>query len=110
MVSKDGIYPNPAKLEKIRQWPKPDKGKGLSSFLGLCNYYRDLILSFAHLSDALYKGSRQEIIEWTPSLDKQFEDLKQQLLQPGIVRLPDPQRDFILETDGSRIALGGVLK
>ena len=83
---------------------------GLASFLGLCNYYRDLIPSFANLSDALYKASRPEFIKWTPSLDKQLEDLNQQLLQPRIVRLPDPQRDFILETDGSRIALGSVLK
>ena len=43
-------------------------------------------------------------------LDKQFDDLKQQLLQPRIIQLYDPQRDFILETDGIRIALVGVLK
>ena len=70
----------------------------------------DLISSFAHLSDALYKASMSELIEWTPSLYKQFDDFKQELLQPRIVRYPDPQCDFILETDGSRIALGGVLK
>ena len=27
-----------------------------------------------------------------------------------MIRLPDPQRDFILETDGSRTAIGAVLK
>ena len=43
VVSKHGIFPDPAKHEKIRQWPKPDKGKGFAFFLGLCNYYRDLI-------------------------------------------------------------------
>ena len=32
------------------------------------------------------------------------------MLLPQIVRLPDPQHDFIFETDGSRIALSGVLK
>ena len=36
--------------------------------------------------------------------------MKAQILTPRIVRLPEPQRDFILETDGSRIALGAVLK
>ena len=88
----------------------PDKGKGFASFHGMCNYNRDLYLSFAHLSGSLYNASRWDFIKWTPSLDKQFEDLKQQLLQPLIVQLRDPQRDFILETDGSQIALGGVLK
>ena len=50
VVSKNDINPDPAKLDKIRQWPKPEKGIGLASFLGLCNYYRDLIPAFAHIS------------------------------------------------------------
>ena len=39
VVSRDGINPDPAKLDKIKQLPKPEKGTGLASFLGLCNYY-----------------------------------------------------------------------
>ena len=57
VVSKNGIKPDPAKLDKIRQWPKLAKGIRLASFLGLWNYYRDLIPAFAHISDALYKVS-----------------------------------------------------
>ncbi len=110
IVSRDGVNQDPAKLDKIKQWPKPDKCTGLASFLGLCNYYRDLILCFAHISDSLYKVSRADEIPWTESLEANFEELKQKILQPRIVRLPDPDRPFILETDGSRVAVGGVLK
>ena len=85
-------------------------GRGLASFLGLCNYYRELIPNFAHLRDPLYKASRSETINWTEDLDKCFEQLKQALLQPRVIRLPDPQRDIVLETDGSRTAIGAVLK
>ena len=97
-------------MEKIRDRPKPEKGTGHASFLGLCNYYRDFIPSFAHISGALYKVSRSTVVEWTPELTLSFEHLKQQLLLPRIVRMPDPTRDFILETDESRIALGALLK
>ena len=31
-------------------------------------------------------------------------------MQPRIIRLPDPDRSFILETDASRVAVGAVLK
>ena len=110
VVSKEGIYPDPAKLEKIKQWPKPEKGTGLASFHGFCNYYRDLIPSFAHISDALYKVSRSDYIDWTPTLEVQFEKLKEQFLQPQLIRLLDPDRSFILETNDSRTALGAVLK
>ena len=110
IVSKDGITAESVKLDKIRQWPKPVKGRGLAYFLGLCNYYRELIPNFAHLSDPLHKASRSETINWTSDLGKCFEDLKQALLQPRVIRLPDPQRDFILKTDGYRISIGGVHK
>ncbi|MCP6769931.1 hypothetical protein NL529_34295, partial [Klebsiella pneumoniae] len=72
--------------------------------------YRELIPDFAHVSDPLYKISRSEVIEWTPNLSASFEALKRLLTEPRIVRLPDPDKEFILETDGSRIALGAVLK
>ena len=49
-------------------------------------------------------------MECTPELNLSFEQLKQQLIKPRIVRMPDPQRDFIVEIDGSRLALGAVLK
>ena len=110
IISKEGINPKPTKLEKISKWPKPEKGTELASFLGLCNYYRDPIPNFSHISGPLYKVSRSSIVEWRPELNLSFDKLKQQLLEPRIVRMPDPQRDFILETDGSRIALSAVLK
>ncbi len=60
IISKEGINPEPAKLEKISKWPKPEKGTGLASFLGLCNYYRDLIPKFAHISSPLLKSVQVE--------------------------------------------------
>ena len=110
VVSKDGINPDPAKLDKIKQWPKPEKGIELASFLGFCNYYRDLIPSVPHISDSLYKVSRADKIPWTESLEVNFEKLQKQLLQPTIVRLPDPDRPFIFKSDGSRVPVGAVLK
>lgn len=83
--SMDGINSNPAKLDKIKQWPRPEKETGLASFLDFCNYYQNLIPSFAHISDPFYKVSRSDIIEWTKSLDAKFKELKQQLLQPRFV-------------------------
>ena len=79
VVTVEGIYPDPSKFEKINQWPKPERGKNLASFLGVCNYYRDLISSFSHLSDALYKVSRSDYIDWTEILKVAFEKLKEQL-------------------------------
>jgi len=109
-VSADEIRPDQVKLDQIRKWPKPSTGSELASFLGLCNYYRDLVPSFAHTSDLLYQSSRKRYIEWTSALKSAFEELKTKLLERPIVRLPDPQLSFILETDASTVAVGAVLK
>ena len=85
--------------EKISKWPKPEKGTGLASFLGLCNYYRDFISNFALISRPLYNMSRSSTVDRTPEQTLSFEQLKKQLLEPRIVRMPDPKPDFILETD-----------
>jgi len=110
VVSADGIRPDQVKLDRIREWPKPSTGSELASFLGLCNYYRDLVPSFAHTSDLLYQSSRKRYIEWTSALESAFEELKTKLLERPIVRLSDPQLSFILETDASTVAVGAVLK
>ena len=72
IISKEGINPEPAKLENLSKWPKPENITGLASFLGMCNYYRDLIPNFAHISGPLYKVSRSSIVECTPELNLSF--------------------------------------
>ena len=77
--------------------------------MSLSNYDRDLNPNFAHISSPQYRVSRSSIVEWTQELTLSFEQLKQNLLEPQIVRMFDPLRDVILKTDGSRITLGAVL-
>ena len=110
IVSREGIRPEPVKLDKISQWPRPETGVGLAGFLGLCNYYRELVPAFAHASDDLYKLSKTKSIIWTSELTAKFEELKSLMLSAPVVRLPVVEHDFILETDASRVAVGAVLK
>ena len=86
MVRRGSLLPESAKIDKIQQWPRPDTGTGLASFLGLCNYYRTLVPSFAHVSDALYKASKMKMVEWTADLSTKFEELKALMLSAPVVR------------------------
>ena len=40
MLSKEGISPNPEKIQKVKDWPVPNNAKEVDSFLGLASYYR----------------------------------------------------------------------
>ena len=110
MVKRGSFIPKSAKIDKIQQWPRTDTGSGLASILGLCNYYRTLMPSFAHVSDALSKASKMKVVEWTADLSAKFYELKALMLSAFVVRLPDVNKEFIFETDGSKLAVGAVLK
>ena len=81
----------------------------MQSFLGLANYYRRFIPQFAEYSDSLYKAGQDKHIVPTPELEKDFAGIKNAACAISILKIPDPDIPFILETDASAIAVGGVL-
>ena len=48
VLAADGIFANPEKVDKVKNWPKPKSAKELHSFLG------HFIPTFAHLSQCLH--------------------------------------------------------
>ena len=110
VVSEGRVRPDPAKVLKIVEWPTPRNGSELASFLGLCNYYRPLIAEFAGMADPLYKSVQLEPFEWTRELERSFAELKRALASDCVVKIPQSDVAFALETDASLIALGAVLK
>ena len=73
-------------------------------------YYRDLISKFAHISRPLYKVSWLSIVEWIPKLFLSFDELKQKLHEPRIVKMADHQQKFIIEINESRFVIDAVFK
>ena len=52
-LSKDGISPNPNKVNKVREWPVPKTVKEVHSFLGLASYYCQFIPQFVKWANPL---------------------------------------------------------
>lgn len=65
--------------------------------------------AFALVSDSLYRETRVPVIEWKPDLEQPFDRMKVLILDRPLVRISDAQRDFILETVATTMALGAVL-
>jgi len=62
----------------------------------------------AHLLHDLAAKSKNEYV-WTKQHGDQFEDLKKALTSAPVLATLDPEADFILRTDASDTAIGGVL-
>jgi len=99
-------------VDKILKAPPPKTIQQLQSFLGLASFYRKYVPDFAAiaapLSDATRKGSPKEII-WNEVRERAFQELKNRISHPPILKLPDVSEPFILQTDASHVGIGAVL-
>ena len=111
-IEENCISINEENLEKIRSAKRPTTKKEVRSFLGLANYYRDHMSSFAEiaapLSDLTKKGL-PESVRWEGAQEKAFATLLECLVRTPILRLPDHYKTFILRTDASNCGLGAAL-
>ncbi|XP_078250271.1 uncharacterized protein LOC144589471 [Pogona vitticeps] len=106
------IKPLEAKIEAVRDWPRPNTKKKVKSFLGLVGYYRKFIPRFSEmatpLTDLTWKKT-DDRIPWTSDCEEAFQRLKQALIQYPVLRAPDFDREFIIYTDASNSGVGAVL-
>ena len=128
LLSKDGILPNPEKVNKVKDWPIPTMAKEEHSFLGLASYYRKFIPQFSKWANPLHnlirpiattkKCARVKLLplahnlptfEWTATHLESFNKLKEALTSAPMLAYPDYSKPFILETDTSLKGLGAVL-
>ena len=109
-VSEAGVATDPEKTEAVHSWPLPTTASELKSFLGLCSYYRRFVPSFAQKAAPLYEMANSEgPLKWTTEAEDAFTHLKEALTQAPILGYPIDEATFILDTDASSLAIGGVL-
>jgi hypothetical protein len=110
IVSGDGIMADPAKIEKVKNFPIPTTRTKVRSFLGLASYYRKFIKDFSTIAQPLNQLLRKDSeLEWTQKCQVSFDALKEKLITEPILAYPNFQRTFYLTTDGSAKGLGAVL-
>lgn len=109
-IGKGIIQPDFNTVEPILSLQPPKNVSGVRSFLGMINFYRRFIPNIATLSKPIVELLKKDVkFEWTDKHRNSFEALKNAVASKPCLRLPDFNRQFIITSDASGNALGGVL-
>ena len=98
---------DPEKIEAIMNWPTPRNVTDVRSFMGLVGYYRRFIEGFskvAHAITSLQKNGMK--FEWTSRCEESFQRLKNLLTSAPVLKVADPEKDFVVCTDACGQGLG----
>uniref|UniRef100_A0A0W0FMM1 Reverse transcriptase domain-containing protein n=1 Tax=Moniliophthora roreri TaxID=221103 RepID=A0A0W0FMM1_MONRR len=102
---------DPVKLSRISNWPAPKTVTGVRSFTGFTNFYRKFIGNYSAIAKPLYDLTEKGMpFKWTATCEVAFRTLKWRFQSEPVLRMPDPKKPFIIETDTSKWASGGVLR
>ncbi|XP_049870365.1 uncharacterized protein LOC126369844 [Pectinophora gossypiella] len=110
ILTKNGLMPDPEKLETIDKIKKPENVKELQRFLGLITYLSKFIKNLSDITAPL-RVLLQKDIEWSWETEQEeaFQELKKSLKSPPVLGYYDPKAPIILSVDASSYACGGVL-
>jgi hypothetical protein len=80
------------------------------SFMGPAGYYRTFIEGFSNIPHLITSLQKKGVkFQWTLDCEKSFQHLKRLLTSAPILRIVDPNEDFIVCIDACKEWVGGVL-
>ncbi|XP_026830969.1 uncharacterized protein LOC113563505, partial [Ooceraea biroi] len=110
IISSEGVKPDPEKVKAIKNFPIPRNAKNIKQFLGLAGYYRRFIPEFSKIAKPLTELLKKDRpFVWESPQAVAFATLQNFLCTEPILQYPDFTQPFILTTDASGYAIGGVL-
>jgi hypothetical protein len=110
VVSKEGIRPDPGKIEAVLHFPTPKNVTSVRSFLGLTGYYQKYVRGYSSLAGPLFELTRKDIaFVWDVGCEQAYQALKAALVDAPVLTRPNFKRTFWLDVDWSPKGVGTIL-
>ncbi|KAH9068732.1 hypothetical protein Ae201684P_004433 [Aphanomyces euteiches] len=111
MLTPDGIRPIESKVDAIIKIAPPKTRRQLKRFLGMINYYRDMLPQRAKTLAGLNKLTSPNVpFKWTHQHHDEFEQAKRLIAERTLLAYPDFTKPFHVYTDASKLAMGGYIE
>src|SRR2546430_6870432 len=95
VVGRDGVKPDPGKIEKIKNLKRPTNLTTLRGVLGLFSYYRKFVKNFTRIAKPMNELLKKDNeFKWTEKQQEAFETLKRKLIEYPILGYPDYEKSL----------------
>ena len=112
IYSREGVKPDPKKIQGIEEMTVPETKQQLQSFLGMVTYMGNFIPHLSHHMEPLRQLLKKDVLfYWDDQLTQSFQEIKH-LLKRAIskpLRYYDRQKEVIVQADTSLRGLGACL-
>ena len=118
-ISAKGMRPVPEYVEGIQAIKAPTSVKEARRVQGQLTWVKGFIgtkmgeevklTSFSHLIDPILDICRKTPFKWTSKAQEALDKIKQRMMKAPFISFSDPKLPYILITDASDVALGGLL-
>ena len=86
IIGQGTVAMDPAKVEAVTSWPRPEKLKDVQAFIGFANFYRRFINAFSTLAGPLTRLMRKDAPwKWGEEEEAAFTGLKRAFTSAPIV-------------------------
>jgi hypothetical protein len=123
ILTREGIKPQPKKVQAILALIPPNNVKELRHFLGMVQYYRDMWVRrsemLAPLTDLVgecretkttrMNKTKKNSRRWDPIHQQAFDNVKAAIAKETVLAYPDFLKPFEIFTDASSTQLGAVI-
>ena len=108
-IGNNTIKPIPSKFEAIQRIPSP-KEKNVMQFFCSVNFYSKFVEKLHINLKPLYTLLHDDVkFQWTPELEKIFQDVKNAMTAETELTIPKKKHPFFITVDASLVGLGAVL-
>ena len=111
-----GIWLSCDNLRVIAEYPEPMTYTAVCGFLGIISHYRWFVKDFARITEPLHDYMRgdlhkkkKETLTVNREAKEAFHVLKKAIMMALVLYYSDSNKEYLLETDASKLGLGAVL-